>query len=344
MLVSLLTLGSPEQLTGGYLYHRRIADLAASHDARVEFVPVRRLANPFGKAKGDVVLLDSIAAARAWPWGKPPQPLAAIIHQPPGGVDGTAVRRIAQAGTDRRMYRRCSLLIAASEALRDALIAPPNNFPVDRITVVPPGSDVAAPPAQPGVDHRGGASIVFLSVGNWMARKGTLELLDAFAGVGDPGAALHLAGRDDVEPRYSKRVRARLQAPDLAGRVVYHGAIAPAEVADLYATADAFVLPSFREPYGTVYGEALAWGLPAVGWRAGNLPHLIRPDVEGMLVEPGDVTGLTAALDRLATDRALRSRMAAAAKRRGQSLPTWSMTAAALFDALRKLTTEGRLS
>ena len=103
------------------------------------------------------------------------------------------VRRIAQAGTDRRMYRRCSLLIAASEALRDALIAPPNNFPVDRITVVPPGSDVAAPPAQPGVDHRGGASIVFLSVGNWMARKGTLELLDAFAGVGDPGAALHLA-------------------------------------------------------------------------------------------------------------------------------------------------------
>jgi glycosyltransferase involved in cell wall biosynthesis len=344
MLISLLTLGSPEQLTGGYLYHRRIADRAASHDARVEFVPVRRLANPFKEAKGDVVLLDSIAAARASPWGRPRQPLAAIIHQPPGGIDGTALRRIAQAGADRRMYRRCSLLIAASEALRDALIAPPNNFPVDRITVIPPGCDVASQRARPSVDHRDGASVVFLSVGNWMARKGTLELLAAFAAVADPRAVLHLAGRDDVEPRYSKRVRARLQTPDLVGRVIYHGAVAPAEVADLYATADAFVLPSFREPYGTVYGEALAWGLPAVGWRAGNLPHLIRPDVEGMLVEPGDVAGLTAALDRLATDHALRTRMAAAAQRRGQSLPTWSTTATAVFDALRELTTEGRVS
>jgi hypothetical protein len=39
-------------------------------------------------------------------------------------------------------------------------------------------------------------------------------------------------------------------------------------------------LPSLREPYGTVYGEAMAAGLPADGWGAGNLPRLAGDGVE----------------------------------------------------------------
>jgi len=338
MLVSLLTLGSPDQLTGGYLYHRRVADLAAAHGARVQFVPVRRRTNPFVEAAGDVVVVDSIAAARACAWGRSRQPMAAIIHQPPGGIDGHRFRRFAQARIDRRFYRRCDLLIAASENLRDDLVASPNNLPPERVTVVPPGRDGGSTRTASVGSRRDGAPVVFLSVGNWMARKGTLELLDAFANVDDRSATLHLVGRDDVEPRYSKRVRARLRRSDLAGRVVCHGVVAPEKVADHYAAADAFVLPSYREPYGTVYGEALAWGLPAVGWRAGNLPHLVADGVEGMLVEPGDVAGLTGALERLAADDALRARLAAGASRRGDSLPTWSMTAERLFGLLAELT------
>ena len=49
----------------------------------------------------------------------------------------------------------------------------------------------------------------------------------------------------------------------------------------LYRSADVFVLPSYREPYGTVYGEAMAAGLPVVGWRAGNLPNLARARPRG---------------------------------------------------------------
>jgi glycosyltransferase involved in cell wall biosynthesis len=71
-------------------------------------------------------------------------------------------------------------------------------------------------------------------------------------------------------------VRARLSAADLAGRVVVHGPLPVAQVAAYYAAADAFVLASSREPYGTVYGEAMAAGLPVVGYAAGNLPHLAR--------------------------------------------------------------------
>jgi len=49
------------------------------------------------------------------------------------------------------------------------------------------------------------------------------------------------------------------------------------------------VLPSLKEPYGTVYGEAMAFGLPVVGWRAGNLPYLAEDEQEGLILAPGDV-------------------------------------------------------
>ena len=88
-------------------------------------------------------------------------------------------------------------------------------------------------------------------------------------------------------------MRARLAAVDLVDRVVFHGPVSRADVAAFYGAADVFVLPSYLEPYGTVYGEALAAGLPVVGWRAGNLPHLATDDREGVLLPPGDVAGLT---------------------------------------------------
>ena len=193
-----------------------------------------------------------------------------------------------------------------------------HRLPAPRLVVVPPGADVApAPPAGEVPDLRSGRRVAFLSVGNWVARKGTLELLDAFAALPPELATLHLAGRDDAEPGYGARVRSRLAEPDLRGRVVVHGPVPRDEVARLYAGADAFVLPSHREPYGTVYGEAMAAGLPVVGWRAGNLPHLAENGREGIILEPGDIGGLTAALRRLATDEPWRCGLAAAAHRAG---------------------------
>ena len=321
-----------------------MAELAAEQGGRVQFVSVRPGRNPFPTATGDIVLVDSICAALVAPWAgrSVGRPLAAILHQPPGGIDHGALRRGVQARLDRRLYRRCVLIVAASQGLRDDVVAPPHDLPASLVVVVPPGSDVAGPVVGPVPDLRQGRRAAFVSVGNWVERKGTLELLEAFARLPHDRATLHLAGRDDAERRYGARVRARLARPDLAGRVVHHGVVDREAVARLYAGADAFVLPSHREPYGTVYGEALAAGLPVVGWRAGNLPFLARHDEEGVVLEPGDVAALEAALDRLAVDETWRGRLAAGAARRGAALPTWSETAAALFGTLRTVATDAR--
>ena len=349
LAVSLVTLGSPEQLTGGYLYHRRMADLAPDHGAHLDLVGLPDLPFPLPAAvagrvlrhaaPADVVVVDSIAAAYLAPWcpfRRPPvvagrsQPLAAILHQPPGGIDHGWPRRSAQAALDRALYRRCDLLVLASETLSGDLPAVPS-------VVVAPGRDVAPAPSGPPIDLRQDRQAALLSVGKWVARTGPRDLLEAFARLFPGVATLHLVGRTDVDRRYAARVRARLARPDLAGRVVVHGPVTRGEVARLYRSADVFVLPSYREPYGTVYGEAMAAGLPVAGWRAGNLAHLARDGREGRVLEPGDIAGLSAALRRLAEDPGHRQRLAQAARERGQRLPTWSDTAERFFGVLREL-------
>jgi glycosyltransferase involved in cell wall biosynthesis len=341
LVASLLTLGSPHQLTGGYLYHLRLAELAPRHGARIDLVSLPALPFPLPAAfalrplrraaAADVVVVDSIAAAYVAPW-RPGPPLVAVLHQPPGGIDHGTVRRRAVAALDRALYRRCSLLVLASATLAGT------DLPPVPAVVVPPGRDVAPTPEGTLPDLRQGRQAALLSVGNWVARKGTLDLLEAFARLPPDLAVLHLVGRTDAERRYGRRVADRLARPDLAGRVEVHGPVSREQVARLYRSSDVFVLASYREPYGTVYGEAMAAGLPVVGWRAGNLPHLADDGREGLIVEPGDRAGLATALARLAGDAPYRKRMAAAAAERGGRLPTWDETTARFVALLAGVT------
>src|SRR6266540_85783 len=329
LLVRLITLGDPERLSGGYLYHRRLAQLAPEHGAELRFVSVpewpfplpalaggavlRRALGPVAAPAADVVVLDSIAAGFLGPWlalRRPPVPLVGSLHQPPGGIDHGRVRRAVQAPLDRLAYRRAALLLVASQALAEQVETA--GLLASRIRVVPPGRDVAAAPGAPAGDLRAGRR-----------------------------AALHLAGDDRADPRYAAAVRARLSRRDLAGRVVVHGPLPVEAIAALYQAADVFVLPSLREPYGTVWGEAMAAGLPVVGWRAGNLPYL-ADEREAVLVPPGDVEGLSRALDLLAGDEPLRRRMGEAARRRARQRPTWRETAGSFFGWLREAAEGGR--
>jgi glycosyltransferase involved in cell wall biosynthesis len=350
LTIGLLTLGDPRRLTGGYLYHRRMADVASGHDARVLFgsfptypfpLPAIRAATVIRgalAAGADVVLVDSIAAAYLAPWlvtHRLDLPLAASIHQPPGGIDYGLLRTRTQAVLDLVTYRRTHRLLVASDALAETYLAA--GFPDGRVRVVAPGRDVAAMPIGSRADLREGRRAALLFVGNWVQRKGLLDLLEAAAALPPETAILHVVGDDKADPAYARRVRARLAENDLAGGVRVHGPVSKEQVAAFYRDADVFVLPSLREPYGTVYGEAMAAGLPVVGWRAGNLPHLATDGCEGLLLEPGDVPGLSRALHRLATDENYRNQLAAAASRRAESFPTWAQTAERFFTELHEI-------
>ena len=176
LTICLITLGDPATLTGGYLYHRQMAELAPRNDARIAFASLPpRLPYLYGHqvlriaGKADVVLVDSIAAAFLAPWIllRRPRRLAAIVHQPPGGIDHAPLRRWVQARLDRYLYQRCETVIVAGAVLTSLF---------ERAVVVPPGRDQK--PGTQASNLRHGARAAALCVANWLPNKGILELLE----------------------------------------------------------------------------------------------------------------------------------------------------------------------
>lgn len=345
--VAIVTIGDPNRITGGYLYLRRMADAATRHGCEAFFASLPDLPFPFPAlhAQGlwrsvlasmpDIVVIDSLAACYlagvVRKKGNPP--IIASIHQPPGGIDSGRLRRHLQSPLDWAMYGRCRYLIAASEPLAAMLMDHTQDS--TRIVVVPPGRDLPAPNSMAIVDLRDGRKISLLCVASWLPNKGILYLLEALATVPDKTASLHLVGDNAHDRGYSRRVWRRLNQPDLKSRVIVHGALSLPEVAAMYRGADVFTLASFNEAFATVVGEAMAYGLPVIAWRVGNIPVLVS-DAEGVLLDPGDVAGMAGAIQTLASDSDLREQMGDAAKARAASRPTWEESEGEFHRVLRE--------
>lgn len=78
--------------------------------------------------------------------------------------------------------------------------------------------------------------------------------------------------------------------------------------------------------------EYMAAGRAIVASRIGQIPDVIEDGVTGLLVPPGDVAALAAALDRLRSDTGLRSRLGIAAKRKALCDHTWDSVARRILD------------
>lgn len=148
----------------------------------------------------------------------------------------------------------------------------------------------------------------FLVLANLLPRKGIGELLEAIAQLREAGepARLTLAGGGQVE-------RYRLQARQLGieSACTFTGWIRGDAVTTLLFTHSALVLPSHAEGLPMTLIEALSARLPVVTTPVGSIPDHFEHDTSCLFVSPGSVAELVAALRRMATDAALRSRLGA---------------------------------
>jgi glycosyltransferase involved in cell wall biosynthesis len=79
------------------------------------------------------------------------------------------------------------------------------------------------------------------------------------------------------------------------------------DIAALMAACDIFSLPSFEEPFGLVYAEAMAMRRPVVALTDGGTPEVVEHGKCGLLSHPGDIDALAANLLTLLGNAALRS-------------------------------------
>jgi len=170
-----------------------------------------------------------------------------------------------------------------------------------------------------------------LFVGWMLEAKGVRELLQAARAL--PEARFTLIGAED--PEFVASIRGELEAQ--AGHVRRLPPMPREQIVALYAEADVFVLPTWREGFPNVVLEAMGAGLPVVATPVGAIPEAIRDGEEGLLVPVRDAEALTAALRRLVDDRALRLALGRRARARAETVFSIEAVTAQLEGIYRSL-------
>ncbi len=201
------------------------------------------------------------------------------------------------------------------------------------ITLIPNGVDLAS--FQPASISKSGP-LRIVCVARLIERKGQHHLISALRQLQDAGldVTLNLIGTGDAEAE-NRTLAAELGVAD---RVQFSGYVPREQIAQRYAAADVFVLPSFNEGMSVATLEAMAAGLPTVVTCTGGTAELVADGESGLVFGWGDIDTLTAHLARLANDRSLTQRMGAAARARAAQF-SWDAAVErylGLFEALTK--------
>jgi glycosyltransferase involved in cell wall biosynthesis len=217
--------------------------------------------------------------------------------------------------------------IITSTAHTRGLVAERFGVPEERIYVCPPG----APSWQslgrgPNVPEAG----YVLFIGTLEPRKNVGVLLDAYE---------QLAGRWPLVPRLvlaggvaagGRAWLDRIARAPLSAHVRHVGYVANQERETLFAGARLLVLPSLDEGFGLPALEAMSAGVPVIVSRRGSLPEVVAQG--GTFIEPDDVDGLAAAIERAVCDRPWAEAQARAGLARAAAF-TWTGAATRLREA-----------
>ncbi|MFH1429279.1 MAG: glycosyltransferase family 4 protein [Candidatus Margulisiibacteriota bacterium] len=184
---------------------------------------------------------------------------------------------------------------------------------------------------------------VILYVGAIEEKKGIHLLLDAFKRLIEHtddvilviagGSSYHTAPRGDFGEQFMRSIT------ELGNKVKYLGFIPASEITQIYLLGDIFCAPSmWDEPFGLVFVEAQASGLPVVASARGGITDIIIDNETGLLVtNPEDTSSLAEKLFMLVNDEKLRDKIAKAGHKRTLENFTWERAAGKYAEIYRKL-------
>lgn len=213
------------------------------------------------------------------------------------------LRRYQPFYLERLLLRQAHRRTATSEYGRRVLFERGYLDGWETVNVVPNGVDRFWFQGEGPTGDRAG----FLFVGRMDDQKGVDLLLEAFAAASVGDWRLDLIGDGLRKKSYEA------QARDLGveDRVSFLGHGDREQIRGAMSRAAVFVAPSRAENYPLILLEAMATGVPVLSTKAGGIPEMLTDHRDGILVDVEDVRALTRALEALAGDADLRSRLAA---------------------------------
>ncbi len=225
---------------------------------------------------------------------------------------------------EQRLYDRLDLIFPMSNWLREIFI---EDFKCRPGKVIAVGAGVNFH-SVPQINTKSYEKPNIIFVGYHFERKGGYTLLDAFKRVRKaiPGAELTIIG-----PVLSN-------LPDgvkCIGRVDKNTPRGEARLHSEYLKASLFVMPSQYEPFGVVFGEAMAHKLPCIGTDVCAIPEIIEDGKTGLVVPPNDSKKLSDAIMEMLEDPDKMKRFGEAAYCRYIKDFTWDSVAQKIIRAIK---------
>ncbi|MER6586980.1 glycosyltransferase family 4 protein [Micromonospora chalcea] len=276
----------------------------------------------------DVVHAHGLRAGLVAALARPTAPLVVTWHN---AVLAKGLRGAASRLVERIVARSVRVALGASADLVDRAAAlgaaDARLAPVAAPTLPPPGRRRAAVRAEFGVTAD---RPLILSVGRLHPQKRYDVLIDAAARwrTRTPAPVVVIAGSGPAYLPLAARISAARAPVTLLGHRT--------DVADLLAGADLAVVTSDWEARQLFAQEALRAGVPLVATAVGGLPELVGDGA--VLVPPGDVDAVDAAVRELLDDPVRRAEVGRRGLARAATWPTEADTVAALADLYAELT------
>ncbi len=243
----------------------------------------------------------------------PRRALGFVMEWIGGRLTGTYLTVSAEEAADVRRLRIAPGAIAVGNG-RDPAKFHPNPATRQRIR-----AELGCAPQTP----------VIIIVSRLVRHKGYPELLEAMREI--PGAELWVVG-ERLASDHGDDMDAVLDGAGLGPRLRRLGY--RADVADVLAAADIFTLPSYFEGLPMSVIEAMLTGLPVVATDIRGPREQVVDGETGILVPPGSVPSLAAALQRLVAEPLVRGRMGAAGRARALERFTEAAVVARTLDLL----------
>jgi len=341
-MLTFIVPGSIDQVTGGYIFDRRLIQTLRADGLAVDVVEltgkfpiVDEIARTSARATLELlpdhslVVIDGLALPafdHALAANRHRLKVIGFVHHPLVHETGlTTAERGQLEIIEVRVWQMLMGIICPSQKCAEAVAT--LGIARSMIKVAPPG--IQLPPltvAKSYMKEDGSypftSAVKLLTVGSVIPRKGHILLVEALAELKDLSWKLDCLGSIESSSETAYRVRDLIRQKGLEDRIHLHGEVSD-KIRDVaYFNSEIFVLPSFYEGYGMAFAEAMSWGLPIISTTGGAIPETVPPNA-GLLVTPNDQKALIKALETLIADKQLRWRMSLAARKAAQTLPDW---------------------